>query len=86
MSRRQLENFSMEKEGGISVGVDGGCGPSSLDSAALGGGYVFSEMHSETSSRDSDSSHSSREVRRRKKFVPIRNDEPEPLLQLRVRV
>ena len=51
-------------------------------------GYGFSEMESETSSRDSDSSHESREnVRRRRKFVPMRDDAPdaEPLLQLRVR-
>ena len=51
-------------------------------------GYGFSEMESETSSRDSDSSHESRgNVRRRRKFVPMRDDDPdaEPLLQLRVR-
>ena len=51
-------------------------------------GFGFSEMESETSSRDSDSSHESRleSVRRRRKFVPIRDDDPdaEPLLQLRV--
>ena len=52
-------------------------------------GFGFSEMESETSSRDSDSSHESRleSVRRRRKFAPIRDDAPdaEPLLQLRVR-
>ena len=52
-------------------------------------GFGFSEMESETSSRDSDSSHESRleSVRRRRKFVPVRDDDPdaEPLLQLRVR-
>ena len=51
-------------------------------------GFGFSEMESETSSRDSDSSHESRleSVRRRRKFVPARDDDPdaEPLLQLRV--
>ena len=51
-------------------------------------GFGFSEMESETSSRDSDSSHESRleSVRRRRKFVPVREDDPdaEPLLQLRV--